>query len=186
MPDGPLRRLIARHLQLERLEHAEVSLHLVALDLLSGQEVRLSEGPALDSVLAAAAIPGVFPPVRRDGQLLVDGGTVNITPISHAVELGVQRIYVLPTHDPGARGLPAGPRSAVDAAVHASTLLANARLQGDLIRYSGAADVIVLPARTPAHVLPTDFGHAERLISSGLQAAREVLDALHLAEPIAA
>ena len=74
----------------------------------------------------------------------------------------------------------------MDAAVHASTLLANARLQGDLIRYSGAAEVIVLPARNPAHVLPTDFGHAERLISSGLQAAREVLDALHLAEPIAA
>ena len=186
MPDGPLRRLIARHLQLERLEHAEVSLHLVAFDLLSGQEVRLSAGPALDAVLAAAAIPGVLAPVHRNGQLLVDGGIVNNTPISHAVELGVQRIYVLPTHDPGARGLPAGPRSAVDAAVHASTLLANARLQGDLIRYSGAAEVIVLPARNPAHVLPTDFGHAERLISSGLQAAREVLDALHLAEPIAA
>jgi NTE family protein len=186
VPDSPLRRLIARHLQLRTLEEAEISLHLVAFDLLSGEEVRLSDGPALDGVLAAAAIPGVLPPIDRDGQLLVDGGVVNNTPISHAVELGVRRIYVLPTHDPGDRSLPVAPRSALDAAVHAFTLLANARLRSDLLRFSAAAEVIVLPASNPGHVLPTDFDHAERLISGCLQTAREVLDALHLTEPLAA
>ncbi len=48
-------------------------------------------------MLAAAAIPGVLPPVRHGEHLLVDGGVVNNTPISHAIELGAERIYVLPS-----------------------------------------------------------------------------------------
>jgi NTE family protein len=96
-------------------------------DLLRGVEVRLSSGPALDAVLAAAAIPGVLPSVRLGDQLLVDGGVVDNTPISHAVELGAERIYVLPTDDPLARSLPTKPRGALDAAVHAFTLLLSAQ-----------------------------------------------------------
>jgi predicted acylesterase/phospholipase RssA len=59
IPDRALRRLAARHLQFERLEQAAIPLHLVAFDLLAGIEVRLSDGPLGDAVLAAAAIPGV-------------------------------------------------------------------------------------------------------------------------------
>ena len=62
-----------------------------------------ARGPALDAVLAAAAIPGVLPPVRWNERLLLDGGVVDNTPISHAIELGAERIHVLPTGDPTAR-----------------------------------------------------------------------------------
>jgi NTE family protein len=175
VPDRPLRRLIGRHLQLERLEQADVPLHVICFDLLSGQEVRLREGPALEAVVAAAAIPGVLPPVPWGERLLVDGGVVNNTPISHAIDLGAQRIYVLPTADPQSRGLPAPPRGALQAAVHAATLLAGARLQADLARYAGAAELIVLPAANPGHVQPTDFGQADRLTHAGLRAARIAL-----------
>src|ERR1700746_2480504 len=74
IPDRALRRLAARHLQFERLEQAAIPLHLVAFDLLAGTEVRLSDGPLADAVLAAAAIPGVLPPVRWRGRLLADRG----------------------------------------------------------------------------------------------------------------
>jgi NTE family protein len=90
IPDAALRRLAARHLQVGRLEHAAIPLHLIAFDLLSGHEVRLSDGPAIDAVLAAAAIPGVLPPVRWRGRLLADGGIADNTPISHAVVLGAR------------------------------------------------------------------------------------------------
>jgi hypothetical protein len=50
------RRLAARHLQLQRLEQAPVPLHLVAFDLLTGTEVRLSDGRLADAVLAARRI----------------------------------------------------------------------------------------------------------------------------------
>ena len=52
---------------------------------------------SLDAVLASAAIPGVVAPVRWKDRTLMDGGVANNTPISHAVELGAERIYVLPT-----------------------------------------------------------------------------------------
>ena len=112
VPDRGLRRLAARHLQIEHVEDASIPLHLLAFDLLTGEEMLISNGPATDAVLAAAAIPGVLPPIHRGDRLLVDGGIVNNTPISHAVELGAERIYVLPTEDPGARGVAPAPRSA--------------------------------------------------------------------------
>ena len=74
-----------------------VPLHVVAVDVVTGQELRLSHGPVLEAVLASAAIPGVLQPVSWEGRALMDGGVANNTPISHAVELGAERIYVLPT-----------------------------------------------------------------------------------------
>lgn len=182
VPDTGLRRLAARFLEIERLEDAPIRLHLVAFDLLHGAEVRLSRGHALDAVLAATAIPGVLPPVNFGGQLLVDGGVVDNTPISQAVELGAERIYVLPTDDPLTRSLPAGPRGALDAAVHAFTLLLSARMQADLARYAATAELIVLPAPNLHHVQPTDFDHADRLIGEALAAARAALEAAAVAE----
>src|SRR6516164_2737982 len=175
IPDHALRRLAARHLQIDRLEQAAIPLHLVAFDLLAGTEVCLSDGPLADAVLAAAAIPGVLPPVRWRGRLLADGGIANNTPVSHAVALGARRIYVLPTQDPGDSGLPRPPRSALAAVVHAVTVLTNARLHGDLARYALSAELIVLPAANPGHIPPTDFGHAGQLITQALAAARTAL-----------
>jgi len=177
IPGRALRRLAERHLQLERLEQAPIPLHLVAFDLLTGTEVRLSDGPLADAVLAAAAIPGVLPPVPWRGRLLVDGGIADNTPVSHAVALGAQRIYVLPTQNPGDRGLPRAPHGALAAAVHSVNLLANARLEGDLDYYAHSAELIVLPAANPGHIPPTDFSHADQLIMGTLTAARAALAA---------
>jgi NTE family protein len=97
VPSGNLRRLVAGHARLDRLEDARVPLHVIATDVLSGGELRLSTGPAVDAVMASAAIPGVFAPVSVDGALMIDGGVCDNTPISHAIELGAEEIYVLPT-----------------------------------------------------------------------------------------
>ena len=177
IPGRALRRLAERHLQLERLEQAPIPLHLVAFDLLTGTEVRLSDGPLADAVLAAAAIPGVLPPVPWRGRLLVDGGIADNTPVSHAVALGAERIYVLPTQSPGDRGLSRAPHGAIEAAVHSVNVLTNARLQGDLDWYAHSAELIVLPAVNPGHIPLTDFGHADQLITGALTAARAALAA---------
>jgi NTE family protein len=91
VPDWGLRALLTHHLPIEALEDAVIPLHVVAVDLYSGEEVRLSEGSAIEAVMASAAIPGVFPPVSWEGMELIDGGVANNTPISHAVELGAER-----------------------------------------------------------------------------------------------
>ena len=93
------------------MEDLPIPLHVVAADLISGEELRLSSGPIVEAVLASAAIPGVVAPVRWEDRALMDGGVANNTPISHAVELRADPIYVLPTGH--ACALPRPPRGAL-------------------------------------------------------------------------
>jgi NTE family protein len=164
VPDRGLRRLVRRHVEFDDLSDAPIPLHLAAFDLTEGRELLLSEGPAVDSVVAAASIPGVFPPVAIGDRRLVDGGVVNNTPISRAVELGAERIYVLPTQDPSYRAGGYVPKTALDAAIYGVRLLIDSRLQADIVRYSSEVELIVLPAPNPGQVQPTSFEHAARLM----------------------
>ena len=173
VPDSALRRLVARHCTLERLEDARVPLHVVATDLLSGEEVRLSDGPAADALMASAAIPGVFPPVERDGRWLVDGGVVNNTPISHAVELGADRVIVLPGI--GHARLSRAPRGVMGAAVAGMSRAICRRFAEDVERFRACVELTILPGPRHAEILPTDFGHADELIEDALVDARRAL-----------
>lgn len=175
VPDHGLRLLVRRNIELDDLAEAPIPVHLITFDLAEGRELALSEGPAVDSLLAAAAIPGVFPPVAIGGRRLIDGGVVNNTPISHAVELGAERIYVLPTEDPSCRRAGYPPRGAVDAAIHGVRLLIDHRLDADIARYAEAVELIVLPAPNVGRVQPTNFEHAARLIDDAHVACRAVL-----------
>jgi NTE family protein len=110
VPVSGLRRLIRKHAVVERLEDTQVPLHVIATDVLRGEEMRLSKGPLVEAVMASAAIPGVFPTVEWDGHQLIDGGVSNNVPLSHALELGAERICVLPTGAPcELKEFPAGP-----------------------------------------------------------------------------
>lgn len=64
VPDTGLRRLLTDHLGFARLQDAPIPLHVVATDVLSGQDVLLSSGDAVGAIAASAAIPAVFPPVH--------------------------------------------------------------------------------------------------------------------------
>jgi NTE family protein len=151
-------------------------LHLVAFDVIRGEEVLLSSGPALDAVMAATAIPGILPSVPWGNWQLIDGGVVNNTPISHAVELGAERVYVLPTHE-SSHALGRAPRGALDAAIYAIVLLVDRRLEADVARYAGAVELVVLPPVNSLGIQPTDFSHADRLIEEGYAAGAEALAA---------
>jgi NTE family protein len=118
VPDSRLRRLVKGHLDHERLEELPIPLHVVAVDVVTGEELLLSSGPLLEAVMASAAIPAVLPPVDWEDRELMDGGVANNTPISHAIELGAREIYVLPTGHACAVEHPPG--SALGMALHAS------------------------------------------------------------------
>jgi NTE family protein len=173
VPVGALRRLVDSHLGFGRLEDAPVALHVLAADVLNGEEVRLSSGNALDAVLASAAIPGVFPPVRWGDRLLMDGGVANNAPVTHAVELGADRIVVLPASGPTRLTEP--PRGAVVSAVVAITRAITRRLEEDVAWAADHAEVIVLPGPALEGVLPTDFARADELIEEALRRSRTVL-----------
>lgn len=168
VPGTGLRRLLRRHLQFSRLEDAPIPLHVVATDVLSGKDVLISSGDAVTAIAASAAIPAVLPPVKIDGRDLMDGGIVNNTPISHAVELGADLIYVLPTGY--ACSLADPPRGVLAMTLHALTLAINHRLAVDIDRFEATVDLRVAPPLFPLHVAPIDFSHGAELIE---QAHRE-------------
>jgi NTE family protein len=67
----------------------------VATELTTGREIWLREGGVFDAVRASIAIPGVFAPVLREGQLLVDGGLVNPVPVSMCRALGADVVIAV-------------------------------------------------------------------------------------------
>lgn len=160
-PDG-LRHLVERHVGFERLEDAPIPLHVVATNLLTGLDRRFSSGPAVDAVMASAAIPAVFPPIMITGVPYIDGGVVNNTPISHAVDLGADDIWVLPAGT--ACGLDEAPSSTLGIALQAVTVLINRRLQRDIEIFQNRCTMHVLPPLCPVMVGPSDFGQARHLI----------------------
>lgn len=178
VPNRGIRRLLTEHLQFRLLEQARVPLHIVATDVLTGQDVRLSRGDAVEAILASSAVPGVLPAVRIDGRSLIDGGVVNNTPISHAVDLGADVIWVLASGIPCARAQP--PSSALGMALHAVTLLIHQRLAADVARYEQVVELRVVPPLCPALVSLSDFSRAGELID---RAYRTTLDWLAAGRP---
>ncbi len=86
-----------RHAPLARLQDAKVPIVMTASDLETGQPVAMRDGPAISALLATSALPGVLPPVWRNGRLLVDGGMTAAWPVQLAIEAGADRVYVLET-----------------------------------------------------------------------------------------
>lgn len=172
-----LHALVQQHLTFERLEDAAIPLHLVAVEVLTGHDALLSSGPALEAILASAAIPGVFVPVVIDGVPYMDGGVVSNTPISHAVDLGADQIWVLSAGYACALKRP--PRGALAMGLHALSLLLHQQLIADVERFETSAELHVLPPLCPLDVSPADFGHAKDLIDRSYRATKSWLGSDH-------
>jgi NTE family protein len=141
---GPLRRLLAQHLPVERLEDLPVPFSCVAASIERAAEHWFTEGPLHDAVLASCAVPGLLAPVRIGDEHFLDGGLVNSIPVSRAVALGARTVYVLQV---GRVERPlAPPRLPWEVALVAFEV---AR------RHRFAADMASLPDDVAVHVLPT-------------------------------
>jgi len=173
-PNGSLRRLIDQHLVFDKLEDAAIPLHVVATDVRSGEEVVLSAGDPVDAILASAAIPAVFPSVRIDGRDLIDGGVADNAAVSHAVALGADVVYVLPTGY--ACALDDAPSSPLSSALHALTLLIEQRLILEVAHFAEHTDIRVLPPLCPLSVGSTDFRHGALLVERARIATERWLD----------
>ncbi len=174
VPDSGLREIVCKQVGPLRLEDLAIPLHVVAVDVVTGEEILLSSGSAVEAVMASAAIPAVLPPVAWQDRVLMDGAIANNTPISHAIGLGARTVYVLPAGH--ACGLERPPRSALGMALHALSLLTHSRLIADIELHRDSAKLVVLPPPCPLSITPIDFAHASELIQCSLKDAHEFLD----------
>jgi len=168
-----LRRVIETNLLYSRLEDAQIPLYIMATNQ-QGIGIHLSNGPAVDAILASTAIPGVFPPVNVNGEALMDGAIAANTPVRLASELGASRIIILPTGYACALKQP--PMRAIGKALHAITLMIAWQLIYDLERMPENIQVHLVPTLCPLAVSPVDFSRAKELIELAVQSTKKWID----------
>lgn len=170
-PDA-LRQLIGRFCPVEDLAELPCRFEAVTTDLDSRAPAWWSSGPAVEVLVASAALPGVFPPVVLEGHRHVDGGVLAPVPVGRAVALGARQIFVC---DVSARSRPRLPG-------HLGAL-ATLLEAFNVARFSGdpdplAADhqcVTVLPAPQFEGLSMMDFRHTRRLVDESYELAGQAL-----------
>ncbi len=171
VPSTALRGLLRSGITVGRLEETAVAVHVVATDAESGRPVVLSEGDAVSALLASAAFPGLYPPVRIGEHRLIDGGVAADVPVRQAEALGATTIYVLPA----ARTEQTGPRphAALSAAYRALGQILDELARRDTAAVHGP--VRLLPAVTSPVASLVDFRDTRRLVEAGYRVASDWL-----------
>jgi NTE family protein len=173
-----LRELIQLWLGIERIEDATLPMAAVATDALSGDPVVMRSGDIVSALLASSAIPGIFPPVHREGRWLVDGSLSANCPVSEALDLGADSVYVLTTATTP-RDRP--PRGAVAMAMNSVSLVTTKmqRSQLEEARSRAAAKggaVWVVPSPEPEAPSPFDFRRSTTLARAAYERAKTWID----------
>ncbi|HPF78715.1 MAG TPA: patatin-like phospholipase family protein [Alphaproteobacteria bacterium] len=82
-------------IKIEDLPHPFIA---ISADLLTGHEVWMRKGNLIEAMKASFALPGVFPPVKRNNRNLVDGALVNPVPVSVCQALGARLTLAVDLH----------------------------------------------------------------------------------------
>ncbi|MCU1455275.1 MAG: Patatin [Acidimicrobiales bacterium] len=169
-----LRRVLEEIMPVRSFEELIVPFQCVATDLTEGAETWFAQGPLIDPILASAALPAVYPPVEIDGVKYLDGAIVNDVPLSRAVELEADTIYVLHV---GSWDRPRPePKRPIDMAMYAYWLARRSRFRRDLASVPTDIEVIVLPPSATPSIRYNDFGHSDEMIAASYQASCAFLD----------
>jgi NTE family protein len=172
-PEG-LRSLLKRELPYRTFAETAVPLHVVCAELVTGEAVVISSGDMAEAIIASTAIPGVFPPVEREGRYLVDGAVAASTPISVAAALAATQIIVLPCGF--ACALNTVSKRAIGRAIHAITLLGARELRRDYEHYSNSVVMRFAPPICPLSQSPYNYSNGADLIAKARNVTRAWID----------
>ncbi len=84
MSGSRLMTWIEEHLGDQQIEDLNIPFATVAVDIRTGREVWLRDGPVADAIRASIALPGLLTPFQHEARWLSDGGLVNPVPVSLA------------------------------------------------------------------------------------------------------
>lgn len=140
--NASLCRMLSELLPVSRIEDLAVPFQCVAASIERAGEHWFTEGPIVPAVVASASVPGLLAPVEIDGEHFIDGGVVNSIPLSRAIALGAQQVYVLHV---GRLDRPLEPpRSPWEVALVAFEIARRHRFVGDLAAVPSGVEVHVL------------------------------------------
>lgn len=85
---GQFDPMLRKYLADLRLEQLPIPMNTVTVDLVSGEPMVRDRGDAVNGILESINLPGLSPPICRNGQALVDGGLINNVPADVLVSKG--------------------------------------------------------------------------------------------------
>ncbi len=157
-----------------RIEQMPLRFAAVALDILTGDEVVFVKGPLIRALAASASIPGMGPPIRHRGRVLVDGGWIDNVPSAPARQLGARFVVAVDTSSEVSDIQPL-PDSALEYALRSSEA---SRIALNKFRLADA-DFVVRPR--VSHIRWSDFHLFEDLVDEGRRAWEESASRLRAA-----
>lgn len=160
--------LLRSFLPVPTFEALKVPLVLVATNLSTQAPELMQRGDLASAVHATCAYPGLFQAVRRQGQLLWDGGIVDKAPalaLSQAHQLDVLLVHFLPSRD-GAKE-PSGAMAYASGMANGFAAIRkdHFRLQLELLKARGV-EVHVVTSRLPG-VSPSEMHKGPDAVSAG-------------------
>jgi NTE family protein len=90
-----LEKFMLKHLKHKNLEELTLPTVILTTDLHEGKPIWLSSGPIAPAVVASCALPPVFSPRKLYGKTLVDGGVIEMVPVSYAQKLNAEVIIAV-------------------------------------------------------------------------------------------
>jgi len=144
-------------------------LAVLASDILTGTGVSITEGSLAEAIIASSAIPVMFEPVRRNGQLLVDGGLTDNLPVAAAVALGADYVIAVDI-------MPPLDGSYVPQDMRDIGLLSWNIIQRECESGRDQADIVITP--DVARVSLSDFSQVQAAYDAGVVAAEAALPTL--------
>ncbi|HDP98132.1 MAG TPA: patatin family protein [bacterium] len=144
------------------IQSLPISFAAVGVDLSSGTQVVFKNGPVSEAVRASCAIPGIFTPLIRDKQVLVDGGVLNVLPTDVVREMGADYIISVKLRPSISPGNP--PNNIIQVLIN-SFMMA----WGQIAEHAPSGDVTITPDLSGLN--PHDFDQAEELYLRGRLAA---------------
>lgn len=170
------RSMIERACGDANIEELPLDYFAVSADLVSTEAIVHRRGPCAGAVVASMSLPGLAPPVRRAGRVLVDGGVLQNLPVSEMARRDEGPVLAVDvsagTGRIGGDGLPS-----IIETLTRSTMLGSRRATAESRR---RARVVFRPRVDDVGLL--DFARIDALVSRGRDSVQDALDAGALAE----
>lgn len=134
----------------------------IATNIETGDVVVLATGDLAKAISASMAVPGAFPPIEIDGQLLVDGGVVNNLPIDVVKKMGADIIIAVEV------GVPLEKKDKLRSVLDISGQVINIMTQQSVreqIKTLNQEDIFICPDLKD--IMVTDFGRYQEGIVAG-------------------
>ncbi len=137
----------------------------VATDFLAAKPVVMKDGSLASAMRATMSIPGVFPPVERDGKVLVDGGLLNNIPTDVVREFQPDVVIAVDV------GTKPGDMEAIASIVGILQQSVTVMTINNELRNLRLADIIVAPEL--GNISALDFVGLDNIARLGYQAAAQ-------------